>query len=329
MNAEQELWTILRPTKHGTRACVPVFGSGINIQAAKIEGRREDDWSGLLSRIAEAIGVSEKRIESLPSSNLARWESMLRLWARTKNIEPYKAEAQLQKLACEHLRTCEQMAAAWQLYGELAGARFLDIISLNFDRRIALSSERTDFVNAPAKWREGPQGETLYRHDCISHPEGSCTRVWYPHGDTNKFATLKLGVRKYGFHLVTLEESRQGFGEEWRVKRGWNYSLGDPFANSGVATKPLPKWTNVFLTRNVVFIGCGLSLDEWSLWWIIRTRSLVARRGSQARQPQAFYVGVMTTSEGALRSLFKHHGIVTIEFKSYDDLWKAVRLAIS
>jgi hypothetical protein len=225
MNAEQKLRNVLQPDKRGARAVVPVLGSGINIQAAKVEGLKEDDWSGLLGRIAAAIGVSEQLINSLPHSNLARWESMLRLWARTKKIEPYQAEGQLQKLACEHLRTCEEAAIGWELYRELVAARFADIISLNFDRRVALSSRSTKFVNAPSACREGPQGESLYRHDCVTHTPKGRTRIWYPHGDTNKFATLKLGVRKYGFHLGTLEESRQGFGDEWRVKRNPEYAL--------------------------------------------------------------------------------------------------------
>lgn len=327
MSTEQELRAVLRPAKRGTRTAVPVLGSGINIQAAKVEGLKEDDWSGLLGRIAAAIGVSEELINSLPRSNLARWESMLRLWARTKGIEPYQAEAQLQKLACEHLRTCEEAAVGWQLYRELLAARFLDIISLNFDRRIALSSKSTKFINAPSACREGPQGESLYRHDTVTHPAGGRTRVWYPHGDTNKFATLKLGIRKYGFHLATLEESRQDFGADWRVKRNPEHSGYS--SDSEILSRRAPKWTDVFLMRDLVFIGCGLSLDEWALWWMIRRRSLVATVGNAASQPRAFYVCVGAPGDGALRMLFGQHRISTIQFGSFEALWNAVRMAIS
>jgi hypothetical protein len=327
-NAADELRTALRLDKNGIRASVPVFGSGLNIQAANIQGQTEDDWSGLLARIAATIGLSEKLLEDLPLSNLARWESLLRLWARTKRIEPYQAEAQLQKLACEHLRTCEQTAAGWQLYREVVNARFLDIVSLNFDRRIALSSEQTEFVNAPANCREGPKGEMLYRHDRISHPGGGCTRVWYPHGDTRKFPTLKLGVRQYGFHLVLLEESRQGFGDEWRVKRGWEQSVGHEYKIQD-SKKRTPKWTDVFLNRTLVFIGCGLSLDEWALWWMIRTRALIANDGRK-KSLKTIHVSVRTTlSSDTFGHIFKQHGIIALEFDSFDELWKAVRNAIS
>jgi hypothetical protein len=322
-NVADELRTALQPDERGIRASVPVFGSGLNIQAANIQGQTEDDWSGLLARIAAAIGLSERVLEGLPLSNLARWESLLRLWARTKCVEPYKAENQLQKLACEHLRNCEQTAAGWQLYREVTDARFLDIVSLNFDRRIALSSKQTGFVNAPANCREGPQGETLYRHDRISHPSRSFTRVWYPHGDTKKFATLKLGVRRYGFHLVTLEESRRGFPDAWRVKRReimWDKPR----------IKNAPKWTDVFISRPLVFIGCGLSLDEWALWWMIRTRAFVVAGDGKKETPKTIYVGVRkASSNDALGHILRQHRITAIEFDSFDDLWKAVRLAIS
>src|SRR5215831_8306382 len=99
MNAEEQLRRVLQATPAGRRVSVPVVGSGLNIQAARIEERTEDDWSGLLARVAEAIGTSRTLLETLPSSNLSRWESMLCAWARVKQIEPFQAESQLQKLA--------------------------------------------------------------------------------------------------------------------------------------------------------------------------------------------------------------------------------------
>ena len=42
-SAADELRAALQPDKDGIRASVPVFGSGLNIQAAKIQGQPEDD----------------------------------------------------------------------------------------------------------------------------------------------------------------------------------------------------------------------------------------------------------------------------------------------
>jgi hypothetical protein len=325
----EALRVALRVDKDGCRTIVPVFGSGLNIQAANVQNQTEDDWSGLLLRIAVKMRLSQNLVDSLPGSNLGRWESLLRMWARINQIEPYQAENQLQRFACESLREAEQAARGWQLYREVVDARFADIISLNFDRRIALSSGRTSFVHAPGNCREGAQGETLYRHDRFSHPDGNQTRVWYPHGDTNKFSTLKLGVRRYGFHLVTLEESRQGFGDYWRVKRSWEQSVEHEY-RVGQGGGEAPKWTDIFLNRPLIFVGCGLSLDEWALWWMIRTRWQVMASIGKKQPPDTIYIGVSkASSDPVLEQIFMQYGIIALEFDSFGDLWKAVRLGIS
>ena len=41
------------------RRCVPVLGSGVNIQAARMDGAKDtDDWTGLLWKIAREVGLS-------------------------------------------------------------------------------------------------------------------------------------------------------------------------------------------------------------------------------------------------------------------------------
>jgi hypothetical protein len=86
-----QLRRLLGRREDGSRPGVPLVGSGLNLQAARLEGETEDDWSGLLERIAAEMGVRRSALDALPGWNLARWESMLRLWARKKKVEPFQA----------------------------------------------------------------------------------------------------------------------------------------------------------------------------------------------------------------------------------------------
>jgi hypothetical protein len=318
-----QLRRLLGRREDGSRPGVPLVGSGLNLQAARLEGETEDDWSGLLERIAAEMGVRRSALDALPGWNLARWESMLRLWARKKKVEPFQAETDLQKLTCHHLRSQEAKASRWQLYSEFAAAGFQDLISLNFDRRIALSQPGATFM-AALKPPEGPQGEVMYRHDRIPQGEGGNTRVWYPHGDTKKFSTLKLGVRRYGFYVVLLAESHLRLGDQWRFKRAWHQWGEDQTVFDYGAS-----WIDAFLERDVVFIGCGLSLDEWPLWSMIRRRAVGSHAAPGTARPGLFYVraGPPRPQDVPVHVLQRHQ-IQVLAFSSFDDMWTAIRVAI-
>jgi len=317
--ARSALAKILAVNPDGFRACIPIIGTGLNLQASKLTGNREDDWAGLLERIACGLNLSPGSLNALPKANLFRWESMLRLWARVKRVEPFEAEDQLQKLACAYLRSLEAGASERVLYREFSSARFADILSLNFDRRLALSFPKAKFKTAGNSCPEGPHGESLYRHDLLEDAAGFRTRVWYPHGDTKKYSTLKLGIRKYGFYVGTIEETQSNCGDDWRFKRSW-----DQMDNVPVADQGLPKWTEIFLGRPLIFVGCGLSSDEWPLWSMLRRR---AAQDDRYRESAFFVTGSAISSEHQ-RALADHH-ISLLGFSSFDQMWDAIRSAIA
>jgi hypothetical protein len=325
MGEASKLGKILAARRNGHRTCVPILGSGLNLQAVRLEGSREDDWAGLLARIARELGLSPRSLDRLPRPHLFRWESMLRLWARVKKIEPFEAELELQKLTCNYLRSLEAAASKYSLYGEFSNARFGDILSLNFDRRVALSFRTPRFNSGPAPCPRGSHGEPLYRHDLLQHADGTETRIWYPHGDTRKFATLKLGVRKYGFYVATIREAtfrhEPGYTDNWRFKRGWQQWPPRP-APANVDDRPT--YLDPLLGETVIFIGCGLSLDEWPLWSMLRMRAATPIR----RRPPAYFVtGGAVSPEQSFT--FAHHGIEILSYPSFDRMWDDVRSAIA
>lgn len=313
------LTDVLRPDSSGSRPCVPIIGAGLNLQAAQIAGTQEDDWAGLLGRIARELDVPARKLKVLPRPHLFRWESMLRLWSRVKRVEPFQAEVQLQQLTCQYLRSLEASSSDRELYREFASARFADVLSLNFDRRVALSVESPRFKSAPSPCSEGSHGETLYRHDLLQRGSGLSTRIWYPHGDTKKYSTLKLGVRKYGFYVGTIEEIHSGDGESWRVKRPWYQWDKVPGFDPSV-----PRWTDAFRTRPLVFIGVGLSFDEWPLWSMLARRAALPRR---QRTPAYYVTGSAVAPEHA--GALANHGVQVLSFPSFVEMWDGIRSAIA
>jgi hypothetical protein len=309
---------LLAPDRTGFRRCVPVVGSGVNLQAAQMDGAAEDDWAGLLQRIARELGLAPRVVDTLPRPHLFRWESMLHLWARIKRVQAFQAEADLQNLTCEYLRSLERRVSGRRLYRELACARFSDILSLNFDRRIALSSPKCRLRAAPSPCPQGVHGETLYRHDFLQSDAGT-TRIWYPHGDTKKPTTLKLGIRKYGFYVGVIEETFTDMNSHWRSKGRYGQVrdrivLSDPTAS---------RWTDVFLSRPLVFIGCSLSRDEWPLWSMLRRR--VAQR---ERLQQAAYFASGAPIDDDQRETLARQGVELLAFSSHDRMWDSIRAAI-
>ena len=85
-----------------------------------------------------------------------------------------------------------------------------------------------------------------------------------------------------------------------------------------------PRWVEPFLDRTVVFIGCGLSLDEWPLWWMIRQRAL-----SRGNRRATYHVGAGPALAGTQEHAFRQYGIQAIRFGSFEEMWGAVREAIA
>jgi hypothetical protein len=148
--------------------------------------------------------------------------------------------------------------------------------------------------------------------------------VWYPHGDTKKFSTLKLGVRRYGFYVVLLAESHLRLGDQWRFKRAWHQWGEDQTVLDYGAS-----WIDAFLERDVVFIGCGLSLDEWPLWSMIRRRAVGSHAALGTARPGLFYVRAgPPRPQDVPPHVLQRHQIQVLAFSSFDDMWTAIRVAI-
>lgn len=322
------LGRLLSASRGDPAGVVPVVGTGVNNQAASIDqSDAEDDWASLVNGVAAETGMSAKERHALPHSFLAQWERLVVRTAQSRGIEPFQAERLLEKRVVAGLRDREAEAGAHTLYREFADAGLADIISLNFDRRIARAGAKETFVAGPKRPREGPKGATLYRHSLVAGHHGTHTRVWYPHGDTRRIETLRLGVRKYGFHLGLLQEHVYGSDSDWRnpvssaaIYFGTYVEPDRPRYDEDAESAPT--WVRVFLWRPLVFIGVGLSPDEWSLWWLLQLRD------DEDRSP-AYYAHVGSLDAALRHELEMIAGVEPVRFGSYDELWSRIRGALA
>jgi hypothetical protein len=317
-----DLGQLIAASRRRRRGLVPVLGSGVAIQASVIDvSQPSDDWAKLLHSIAAVMGMTEDERDQPPGSLLAFWERLVLRWALEHGLEPYQAEARLHALVVQKLRDLERNEKGSTLYREFIEAGFTDILSLNFDRRLALASGGERFVTGPKKPPEGPSGRTLYRHSRVTRADGGVTRVWYPHGDTKRAETIKLGVRRYGFHLGLIRERLGLETSSWRSRKWGAPTWEESLAVDRGDDEGMDSWVDVFLRRPLVFLGSGLSGDEWSIWWLLQARF------QSGRPPAAFFAHAGRLDRG-MAALCRASGLTPVRFRSFDHLWHVVRGAL-
>lgn len=318
----------------GRSSVVPVLGAGVNLQAASEAGDRDDDWDSFLRRLERHRPRDSASPASRPASFIQRWECIVRAVSSSRpGLPPFRAESDLQRGVCAYLKKLEA-GPARPLHKAWVDAGFRDVISLNFDRRIALhGSRRLCFVSPVG--RQAVDERPLYRHDRILGAHGE-SRIWYPHGDSKRADTIKLGVRRYGLYIRHLEEVRARYMREMdrlaRPARGRRVKAkrGSPEAwDRAVREWPGNSWACVFMSAPLLFIGCSLSADEWPLWWLLHQRARnMERLGGTARRtrPQTLVLAVGTRLPSHLQG--RPANVETLLFPNYPALWAAIRSSL-
>ena len=111
---------------------VPVIGSGVNIQAARMAGApAAADWAGLLKHILKHCGLAAQCVQTLPEPFIQRWEAIVRLVTeQDRGWQPYKTEKELQQQVQRNLRSTEARYCRYALYSKFIRAGFRDIIEI-------------------------------------------------------------------------------------------------------------------------------------------------------------------------------------------------------
>lgn len=285
----------------GQRRLTVVVGSGFNMQA----GLR-DSWLSLLEGVARNAQI-EPRAKAQLRRTLGQtraagmtsiWEAFLCALACAEQA-PHQVEAALQlKVASALQATHEVEAPGLNFYRAFAEHDFADIISLNFDRSLLIANGQPDVAGATSLDRRGYAGRS---------------RVWFPHGDTQKHRSIRLGVRSYGTYIEALEQARGAY--EGRHRR--QHSRGPEFVH------PPRNWVEAALGSPLLFVGCGLSSDEWPLWWVLhqRARNHARAASTQALDSAANSCFVMCAGEVPEHLRAKPAGIRIVRAKTHRLCW--------
>jgi len=296
----------------GRRRLTVVVGSGFNQQA----GLR-DSWLSLLEGVARDAPIEpgakaqlKRTLAQTQGSGMTSiWEAFLCALAGPKRA-PHDIEGALKRKVASALRAShEAQAPGLEFYREFAAHDFSDLISLNFDRSLLIANGRPEVAGKTSLDRHGSAGRS---------------RVWFPHGDTQEHRSIRLGVRSYGTYIEALEQARRGYQGRQRRQRGRGSELVHP-----------PKsWLDVVLDNPVLFVGCGLSSDEWPLWWVLHQRArnharrerLFARQAagaSPAGRPGSCFV--MWAGDVPEHLKAKPAGIRLVHAKHHGSCWSRLR----
>jgi hypothetical protein len=93
----------------------------------------------------------------------------------------------------------------------------------------------------------------------IRYREIKGIKFWHPHGDIECPSEIQFGLRKYGYNIHGIEFLR---GEYKKAEKRANYKKG-----SGETT-----WLSALIEDPLIFVGTGMGMDEWTLWYALATR---------------------------------------------------------
>ena len=282
-----------------------------------------------------------------------------------------KDQLQLQAKAIARGRRDRDLGGG--VYQELLDRGFRDMVTLNFTSGLlevvpegwlefqAQSKKVTKQGGQKPGFALNDYGRNLHFRQARK-TDGGFQRLWQAHGSaTERPDEILLGVRRYGLQVRALDlafgrfkEAERAYGsrleppkqprqwssaqfESWRGERR---QMG-PFTLPGRPRKKdsygdqseVLSWLDVFLMSPLVFVGCGLSPDEFPLWWALHQRARNQLRVPSDRQMPAVVLWAgepglakkppedkdMKDPLGHLRG--GPAGVCTVLFESHADLW--------
>lgn len=309
------------------RTSVLVLGEGINIQAARMRGRKpKDNWNNILRSLWKTAGGDEDSFELLRSSTL-QWTCLVERHSRARNLDFNSAEKALRATLCRRLKQVESKRFEGKtLYAEILAANFAHIVWFKMDRRIIRHLPPSRFAKASAKRSH------LYRRVRLTESWDSYgTNIWFPYGDVSEPSSIQIGHSNFDQRLMQYEDYRDGMMRNWF---DWDssysqYELKPPRTVYWGLWSQIESWYDLFFLAPLVFVGVSLSRDDWPLWWLLhqRARNFVPFRNHEYSEcPNTFYLTCKGAETENLRGA--PAGIELVEFDSYDAMWSFLRKAL-
>lgn len=257
------------PQSNGRKRLIPILGSGFNIQAWP----DSYNWGSLLFNVAQSIGLNNTTLHSSSESGMTSiWEQLVIQCKDQMRLETtIKAENLLRKIVADCLKRIENNRIQNGFLLDFLNLGFKDIISINFDRLLALDDFSTNRVIVPISKKAFNAQNTIFRHAQLKNK--TKTRIWYAHGDTENYQTIKFGVRSYGLYIRSLSAAFKSYRDK-RDETGYASKRFLSWCNN-VRSFPVGQlnWFWLGLSSPIIFLGCSLSTDEWPLWWFLHQRA--------------------------------------------------------
>jgi len=270
-----------------------IIGSGIHNQGLS---KISKEYSSL--RSWEAL-MTSLNISSSPSPLLG-FEKAIFEHAKKNNFAAHVSENKLLSLMAHNLKVIQNkvinetdLKYPLEIFNnEKVG----DVIVLNFDLIIEILLIKK-FKTKGIQVKKTKACKLRYRLI-----EGM--NFWHPHGDIYCPSEIQFGLRNYGKGIKSVEILRNFYKkfekepniEEKEIERSWYSAL---------------------LDNPLIFIGTGMTMDEWTLWYALTTRQ---RNFARNGVTQPVYTLLKDDSHERLRSFLEVKSIS--DSNCYDNAWK-------
>jgi hypothetical protein len=273
---------------------VLVFGSGL---LRHLNFGPLADWTCLLHEVASQLRIphDERMAKSFPT---LYWERILVEAASRSRTQASECESRARRHICEIIGRATDRLEVDDLGALALHPHIRSIITLNF----------TPVPFAPA------QGWKLRRGPIPSLTNGDHT-IWCPHGHYDEPKSIRLGARQYGLLIGDLERRRKAYRQTVRIhssRRSANNALPERDFVTDVLTCPL------------IFAGCGLQAAEWTLWWLLATKS---RDSARQARCDSVYVTADEVDPSLVRMLTSMRCRI-LRTSSREEVWSTVSTLI-
>lgn len=316
----KEYLTKLLPSGH--LEIVPVLGTGLHRQFGVTPSNKElikslVDWEKLIAAVKGHINLNNLNIsKSIPL--IMKWELLVSNYAKTNNLPTYESEKKIKRIVCRIIDS-ESKHLKRENYEIFSDNKYKDIISLNFD---SLLIQPTDILFKKSK--PSRKKSNISRHFIN---QSTSRRIWHPHGTIKTPASLCLGLRDYGIipSEVSIAFSSYKSKESKLIGKPPNNLTQDKIINFYHNYRnTCVNWVELLMVSPLVIIGCGLSWQEWGIWWALNQRQRNFSRIAQNDSPPVFYLKSREKEKANKDnfSIVDIPWIKTVELEDWNSCWE-------
>ena len=301
---------------------VPVLGSGFNAQM-QCSNVFSTSWYALLEEVRKQKKIKNKKLCGHATID---WENMSMCLAEK---DDYSMQAnKYQKCLLEAVQGIlaygeYKNSASLENFKEI---EFANILSLNFDLFL---QNNTNAKIVPTKNYKDYLGK--YTRNLYVKYKLDNSFIWNLNGSTRCSESMFLGVYEYGNYIseinnaINYYKSKQkkylrGNKQEYFCEKGpfseWQQQLS-------ADRNPSNNWVEKFMAYPLLFLGCGLSPEEWWLWWIVNQKTRDTIRSDAYKFCPIYVLWKPTQENEAVTSLLRSRSnhIHLLEVDDWRDGW--------